>query len=127
MKKKLIIAVNKTQVDRVEREVELPETAKYYSKNDDGNFFPRGLILFAIIPYREGSTHYTVLEIERNKQSYTDFVPTSDCKGEFFLSNNLRTTALALIEKSKFDDFVEITKEEFDTKRIGLINYYQQP
>ncbi len=126
MKKTIKIAVNQTIVNRIEKEIDLPETAKYFLKNDDGNFFPRGIILFAIIPKYDGiAGKYILLEVEANKQDFNDFIPSEDCGSEFWIKDgSIRHTALDLLMGKEYQ-FNEITKEEFDTKRMELLNSYQ--
>lgn len=133
MKKIIKIAVNQTVVNHVEKEIDFPETEKYYSKIDNGRICPRGIILFAIIPYKNRSNpSYTLLEIERNKQDYTDFIPQDDCRQEYWIKNfGLRKTALQIITNSIEPGFMphgftEISKEEFNDKRMELLNNYNE-
>lgn len=129
MEKEIEVAVNYERVVSKKINVDLPETEKYYAKNDDGNFFPRGVVLFAIIPmYKENPTSsYTLIEVEASKQNCTDFVPTKDCRQTYWLSDTsgIRRTAFNIITKADYE-FKEITKEQFDKKRIELLNDYQQ-
>lgn len=126
MEKELEVAVSYEKVNKTNRKVNLPEVAKYYVKNDDGNFFPRGIILFAIIPnYQDNPTYsYTLIEVERNKQDYNDFVPTKDCKQQYWLSGGIRKTAFDIITRDEYS-FKEITQEEFENKRIELLNLFK--
>lgn len=104
-----------------EVELELPKKSLFFKRNDDGNFFPRGLILFAItVKY---SHTFLLFEVERGKQFYTDFVPTKDCRQEYWLTdtNSIRRTALKLI-MGELEDFEEIEKEEFLTLRTELLD-----
>lgn len=125
MKKTIEIAVSQTKINKIEQEIDLPEIPKYYSWKDDGRFFPRGLVLFAIIPYDEKTPYYTLVEVERNKQDCTDFRPTSDCKVEYWISNpnQLRKLAFNIITNKEWD-FKECTKEYFDKERLRLLNSF---
>jgi len=129
MKKIIQIAVSETTVtvNRIEKEIDLPETSKYYQWYDDGRFFPRGIVLFAILPYFEGKAgSYSLLEVERNKQDYNDFVPHDDCSRDYWRkTEGIRKTAFDILT-GKNQDFKEITKEEFDSKRMELLNNYQE-
>lgn len=125
MKKLITVAVNQTVIDYRDIEIDLPETAKFYFKNDNGNFFPSGFILFAIIPrYESNPTHsYMVYEIQRDKQESNDFVPTSDCKSEYFLKGGIRKRAYEIIvNTSKYFDWQEITEDAFTTIREDLLS-----
>ena len=130
MKIQLEIAVNRTQVNTIKQEVELPESDKYYTKCDDGKFFPEGLILFAIIQkYPNSTTTYTLVRVTRNKQEYNDFVPTKDCRQDYWLNNscNLRKQAFQIwTNPTSLDGFKEITQKEFEEERVKLINKYQE-
>lgn len=130
MKKELTIAVSYEMVKTTVREIELSETPRFFSKNDDGNFFPRGLILFAILPkYESNPTQaYTLVQVEENKQEYNDFVPTDDLKQKYWLSESgVRKVAFEIFSAPKYlDGWTEISKEEFDEKRVQLLNKYQQ-
>ncbi len=129
MKKEIEIAISRTQINKVTREIDLPDNTMYFSKNDDGNFFPRGLILFAIIPDTIGNYNsYTLIQVERNKQDSNDFVPSDDCKSEYWLNHSgIRKQAFEIITNPIYHDgFKEITAEEFNTKRIELLNEYQK-
>lgn len=124
MKVELEVAVNTTIINKKTIQVDLPEKPIFFYKNDGGNFFPRGLILFAIIPrYEDNPTHsYMIYEIERNKQNSNDFVPTADCKSEYFLKGGIRRTAYEIItNKSKYFDWKEITEGAFLTIREDLL------
>ena len=124
MKRTISIATNKTVVTTYEKEVDFPDNAVYYAYNDNGIFFAEGLILFAIIPRYEGADNYTLLQVRRNKQEYIDFYP-SDCNSDHFLDyKGLRNKALDILV-GKNNDFKPITEEEFNTKRIELLNSYQ--
>ena len=127
MEKELEVAVGYEKVVSSKKKVDLPEVAKYYSKNDDGKFFARGIILFAILPkYKNNPTNsYTLIEVEINKQNYNDFVPTDDCKQKYWLTESgLRKTAFDIVTKSDYE-FKEITAEEFEVKRIKLLNHFK--
>jgi hypothetical protein len=81
MEKIIKVATNRKviTVDTKETTVNLPEVNTFYSKNDEGRLFNRGLVLFAMIPrYKTNPTNsYTLVEIERNKQDYNDWVQTN--------------------------------------------------
>lgn len=127
MEKELEAAVSYEKVVSSKKKADLPEVAKYYSKNDDGRFFARGIVLFAILPkYENNPTHsYTLVEVERNKQDYNDFVPTDDCKQKYWLSESgVRKTAFDIMTKSDYE-FKEITAEEFEAKRMELLNHFK--
>lgn len=104
-----------------EIEFEFPSEHKFYKMVDDGNFFPRGLILFGIII--KYSSTVLLIEVERGKQFYTDFVPTKDCKQEYWLSdtNDIRRTALSIMT-GQHSSFNEITKDEFLELRKSLLD-----
>ena len=125
MKKTIYVAVRTTHINTKQIEVDFPQTKKYYSKNDDGNFFPRGLVLFAIIPlYCETETvAYTLVEVERNKQDYNDFWPTKDCRQNYWLTDSIRNTALDIITGKAYE-FKEVTEEYFFEKRELLLNQF---
>lgn len=127
MKKELEIAVNTKEIILSKIKLELPEFPKYYSKNDDGRIFPRGLVLFAIIPkFPKNTNTYLLIEVERNKQSFNDFVPTSDCKDATWLKETgLRKIAFDLILKKDFE-FEEITEDFFEFHRQKLLNVYKE-
>lgn len=126
MKTTIEIAVSKTVVKTETRGIDFPEVEKYYRKHDGGNFFPRGIVLFAIIPIYPGKTAaYHVVEVERNKQDFNDFWPSKDCRQEYWLSSSIRKTAFDIITKSDHE-FKEITKEEFEAQRIELLNQYKK-
>jgi len=127
-KKVIEVAVNYKTVTTEKKNVNLPTTKKFYERNDDGVFFPRGLILFAIIPKHENSTDtYLLVEVERGKQDYNDFVPTKDCRQDYWLSDKgskIRHTALEIFTND-FHLFKEITEKEFEEKRIKLLDVYK--
>lgn len=62
-------------------------------------------------------------EIERGKQFYTDFVPTKDCRQEYWLTdeNSIRRTALRLMQ-GYLGDFEKIDKEKFLELRKNLLD-----
>ncbi len=127
MKTKLKVAVNLQIVNTREREIDLPEATKYYSRIDDGRFFPRGLVLFAIIlKIKDNPGTYHLVEVERNKQNFTDFVPKDDCQSNSWVNNSdsLRKTAFDIFTGT-LHGFQEITQEEFETKRLELLNHFQ--
>lgn len=127
MEKEIEVAANYEKVVSSKVKVDLPEAAKYYSKNDDSRFFGRGIVLFAILPnYENTPTHsYTLIEVERNKQNYNDFIPTTDCKNIHWLSESgIRKTAFDIMTKSDYK-FKEITHEEFETKRMELLDRFK--
>lgn len=126
MEKIIRIAINKTVLEHEQVTIDLPETAKFYFRNDDGNFFPKGFMLFAIIPrYKSNPTKsYMIYEISRNNQESTDFVPTDDCSSESFLKHNIRKTALEII-RDKYPhsrEYNEITEDAFLTIREDLLS-----
>jgi len=119
--KKIQVFTNTEKIITKEIELIYPTQNKFYKMNDDSNFFGRGEVLFAIIV--KYTSTFILIEVERGKQDYTDFVPTNDCKSEYWLkdSNRLRRFALdIMLEKS--EDYVEISKEEFLEKRQDLLN-----
>lgn len=104
-------------------EIDIPQTAKYYHWYDDSRFFGRGDVIFAIIPK---FTHTMLLvEVERGEQKYNDFRPESDCRTWIDESGTVRHTALEIMS-GKSSDFKEITKGEFDEKRIVLLDVYKE-
>ena len=128
MKKTIQLAINIKQVVTAEKEVDLPETAKYFKKNANGRVFARGVVLFAIIPkYEKNPTHsYLLYEIERNIQNFTDFNPAADCKSLYWLNESgLRKTAFEIMSKTDFE-FEEITHEEFKRKRAILLSMEEE-
>lgn len=127
MKKTIKLYHNKVRVETIDKEIDLPEVAKYYSRNDEGKWFPRGLILFAIIPdYPPAVKSYTLVQVERNKQDYNDFHPAEDCYSEFWKKESLRGTALDIIMNEWSNEFEEITEEEFNIKREELLNKWRE-
>ena len=127
MKKTIDITVSETITNTITRELDLPELAKYYSKNDNGRFDPQGVVLFAIIPkYEKNPTHvYNLVEVKRNKQDYNDFEPHDDCKQSFWLKGGtIRHTALDILNNRSFDNWKEITADEFNALKEPLLNRY---
>lgn len=123
MKINLIEKQNVIVEEKVTKEIELelPTKSLFFKMNDDGNFFPRGIILFAItVKY---SNTFLLFEIERGKQFYTDFVPSKDCKQDYWLSdsNSIRRTALKLM-MGKLGAFSAIEKDEFLRLRTDLLD-----
>ena len=107
-------ATHKTTIHRTTVEINAPDKAMYYEWNDDGIFFAEGLILFAIIPRYKDSVIYNLIQVSSNKQNYTDFHPTTDCKDEYFLDHKgLRNRALDILTNIN-TPFKEISKETFD-------------
>jgi len=104
-------------------DIDIPQIAKYYHWHDYGNFFGRGDVIFAIIPKY---THTMLLvEVERGKQNYNDFRPESDCRTWKDESCTVRHLALEIMSGEN-SDFKEITKEEFDEKRVILLDTYKE-
>ena len=130
MKKVIEITVNKTTVNTISKEIDFPETPKYYRKEEDGKFFPRGVVLFAIIPkYIDKPTCFILVEVTRDNQKCTDFHPTKDCRQENWISEGgLRKQALEIITDYDLYDneFTEITEEAFEEERNLLLNCYQK-
>ena len=123
MKIQVLEKARKTIEEQIVKEIELeyPTEHKFYKRNDDGRFFARGLVLFGItIKY---STTFLLFEIERGKQFYTDFVPTKDCRQDYWLTdeNDIRRTAFKIMQ-GKFEAFEEITKDEFLELRKSLLD-----
>ena len=130
----------------------VPQEAKYYRKVDDGNFFPEGEILFAIIPWytpKEGKpvTYFRLVRVTQNCQQSTDFSLTKDCKDSYFtrqytplkkaildwISGNkriyeytwLRPEAFSIMSDYNYvHKFFEITEEDFNTSRQKLLDNY---
>ena len=117
--------VRKTVTEEVREkiDVEYPTENRFYRMEDDGNFFPRGTVLFAILI--KHSTSFMLYEIERGQQLSTDFVPTKDCRQDSWIAGDgdtgIRRTALSLLIGDN-TDFREITKEEFMRTRNELLN-----
>lgn len=126
MKQTIKIAVSVTNVNTEEREVEVLTEEKYFQRFDEGRFFPRGEILFAIIPRSKTTGWYTIMQVERNKQDYNDFVPSKDCRQEYWLGDGeqLRKTAFDLIQGKEYG-WTEMTKELFEERRNDLLNKYK--
>lgn len=124
---KIEIAVSIEYATKRTIEINLPSKAIFFEKKDEGIFFPRGLILFAIIPkFTNKSGSYIILEIEQGKQNYNDFIPSTDCKDSYWLkTTGLRKQAFELMINN-LGDFKEITKEIFEIKRATLLNFYQK-
>lgn len=101
--------------------LEYPTEHKFYKRNDDGAWFARGIVLFGIVI--KHSTSFLLFEVERGKQFYTDFVPTKDCRQDYWLSdtNDIRRTALEIM-LGKNSEFKEISKEDFIKERESLLN-----
>lgn len=123
MKIQVLQKVRKTVEEQVLNEVELefPTEHRFYKRNDDGNFFPRGLVLFGIkVKY---SKTFLLFEIERGRQFYTDFVPTKDCRQDYWLEddNTIRRTALKIM-LGQYSAFEEITEQEFLELRQQLLD-----
>lgn len=101
--------------------LEFPTEHKFYKMIDESNWFARGVVLFAItVKY---TNTFILFEIERGKQFYTDFMPTKDCKQEYWLSdsNGIRRTALSIM-LGKNVDFKEISIDQFIEERDLLLN-----
>lgn len=152
----LEVKINKKQISKTieytTKEVDVPQVAKYYRKMDDGNFFPEGEILFAIIPWwkpKEGKTvtYFRLVRVTQNCQQSTDFNIIKDCKDDYFsrtymplkkvildwISSHkryyeytwLRPEALSIMsDYSYVHNYKEITEEDFNTSRIKLLNNY---
>jgi hypothetical protein len=123
MKIEVLERTRKTVEEQVLKEINLeyPTESKFYKLNDDGRFYARGIVLFGItIKY---STTFLLFEIERGKQFYADFVPTKDCRQDYWLNdtNDIRRTALKIMQ-GKYEAFQEITKEEFFKLRQSLLD-----
>ncbi len=122
-KTEIIVNVNveRVKVTTETVSVELPTESKFYMMNDDGNFFPRGIVLFAILIKHK--SNFMLYEVENGKQFSTDFVPTSDCKSEYWMkdSNSIRRTAFDIMRGKNYE-FKEITKEDFLSKRTLLLD-----
>lgn len=126
MKIEIEKAVSYKEVKKVTVEVNIPDKAIYYEWNDDGIFFAEGLILFAFIPRYKGAHTYDLIQVMRNKQDYTDFHPASDCKDDYFLDyKGLRNRALDILTGKNYD-FKLISEEDFNLKRIKLLDYYKK-
>jgi len=123
MKIQVLEKARKTIEEQVVKEIELdyPKESKFYKMNDDGRFFARGIVLFGIVI--KYSTTFLLFEIERGKQFYTDFVPTKDCRQDYWLNdtNDIRRTALKIMQ-GKYEAFEEITKDEFLELRKSLLD-----
>jgi hypothetical protein len=105
-------------------EVDTPTSPKYYRMVDNGNFFPRGVVLFAILPkYKGTENNYMLYEIESGNQKSTDFVLTKDCRQPEWLetSEAIRRTALAILMGER-KDFEEINSITFLRERDELLN-----
>lgn len=128
-KKQVEVAVSYELVNTRTVELTLPKGALYFSKNDEGRFFPRGLVLFAIIPKYENSDRaYFLIEVSSNKQEFTDFVPLEDCRSSSWLkSTGLRKQAFDIFKApSLLGDFVPVSKEYFESRSIELLTDYRR-
>jgi hypothetical protein len=101
--------------------LEYPTEHKFYKTVDNGAFFARGLILFAILIKHRNS--FLLFEITKGKQYYTDFVPSKDCRQDYWLTdtNDIRRNALDIM-MNKSTVYEEISKEEFFKERDNLLN-----
>jgi hypothetical protein len=124
MKQQIKIAANRTVINHIEKEIDFPETSKYYSKIDDSRFFGRGTILFAIIP--RAKNRFLLIQVESSKQDYNDFVPSDDCQKEYWLQStgSIRHQALNIMSNPKYG-FTEMTEKDFEEARIELLNNYK--
>ena len=126
MKIEIEKAVSYKEVKKVTVEVNIPDEAVYYEWNDNGIFFAEGLILFAFIPRYKNAHVYDLIQVMQNKQDYTDFHPTSDCKDSYFLDHKgLRNRALDILTNIN-TDFKLISEDDFNEKRIKLLDYYKK-
>lgn len=129
MKKEIEIAVGREVINSIKREIDFPEVAKYYAKTEEGRFFPRGLILFAIVPkYPNSINTYLLVQVQRGKQDYNDFEPSGDCKQAYWLKEEgVRKQAFDIITNPNgLDGFKEISEEEFETQRAELLDVYKR-
>lgn len=130
MKKTITMAVDFKQISTKEVEIDFPEEAKFFYKNDDGNFFPEGDTIFAIIPrYKNNLTEsYMLYKISGGKMTSTDFVPTKDMISEYWLKEGIRKLAFNLIKPpySNWEGWSEIEKEEFINRKNSLLEFQLQ-
>ena len=122
------VAVSKEKIITSKYSLNLPEKPTFYSMNDDGNFFPRGLILFAFFPKYESNPtkSYILIQVERNKQDSNDFVPMSDCKsGSWLNESGIRKTGFEILT-CNHPFFKEISEEDFYIKRESLLNSFKE-
>jgi hypothetical protein len=121
MEIEVITHTEKVIVTKETVSIELPTESKFYKMQDDGAWFARGTVLFAIIVKHK--TTFMLYEIEEGKQFYTDFVPTKDCRQDYWLtdSNSIRRTAFDIMY-GKNTEYTEMTKEEFLSKRSELLD-----
>ena len=124
------VAVNKTIVNTEAVELYLPTEDIYLKKYDDSRFFGKGDILFAILVKYPTQGTLTILKIETDKQDCTDFIPKSDCKSSWWIQESgIRKEAFELLKGKppyEYDGYTSITKEEFDARRIELLNDYKK-
>lgn len=129
MKKKITIATSTEKVITTEIEIDFRTTPAYYKHNDDGRFFPRGLVVLAILPKQfTDIPRYTLLEISKGIQQYTDFIPMKDCRGEEWLKEDgLREKALKLMMGNYYKgEYFEISRDEFEYYRTKLLDFYKE-
>lgn len=127
MKSVITIAVSYEKVTTIVKELMLPEVAKYFKAENQDRIFSGGLVLFGIIPKYPGPqvSAYRLIQITRNEQSCTDFIPKTDCKNlDWLKESGLRRTAFDIMQDADYD-FKEISELEFDNTRMELLNSYK--
>ena len=116
------VACDLTRVTTRKMAINFPTVPKFYKRLDDGRMFPRGLVLFAIVPRGEKSLN--LFEVEGGKQDFTDFIPQDDCKREYWLkTHGLRKTAFELMTMTftEYSEWQPISMEEFRTERDKML------
>lgn len=132
MKKTIKIAISKTVVNSVEKEIDFPEIAKYYDLEGSDDIFSKKM--FAIIPKHKNMTNpsYRLVYVERNTQTSTDFIPHDDCNDEYWLDNknnrdiSLRKKAMDILSNYPTAYMKkEISDADFERLRTTLLDMYK--
>lgn len=132
MKKEIEVAVSQKVVEISKKtvEFEFPSEPQYWERVDDSRFFAEGNILLAIIP--KYSHTMDLIRVTKGRQQWNDFVPTKDCRQEEWLKGgSIRHEAFSVITgiDDRFagqDEWKQITKEEFHTKRTELLDFFME-
>jgi len=122
------IAVSYKEVVHKIVEVELPERNMYFIKGEPNEYMTDVKVFAIIQTHRVGAGMYCLVQADKNEQSSTDFIPRSDLKDSYWVENpnRLRKLAFDLITNNMTWGWKEITKEEFESIRLTLINWYEK-
>ena len=118
------VEIVKTQIV----EINLPSEPIYFIANQEYNFEDE---LFAIVPkFKNVSGNYKLIYVSLNEQTYTDFIPSSDCKRLSWINETgLRKKAWGLLTNSSdfhISSFKKCSEEYFNKRREELLNDYKQ-